>query len=200
MDKQIQKQDQTQIQLKLRSLNGFLGELSELNNFEILPKNFEEAKFCEGELLSNIDNCITNLLAPVMQVRHKETSQSLKNRFATRVLEWLSLRSREYDIIDELCSILLLNCINTNIEVPERIQKWDGKITPKELQAFALVIGQSQVEVEKWITDIRNGKKAEFKELEKAEEGNLEKGIGRFEKTKPEIYKELKERFLTQNN
>jgi hypothetical protein len=194
--KQEQYQNQVQEQYKLNTLNRWLTDLSELDDFETIPINFDLAKFCTGELLSNIDNCITQTLSPIRQVngREERPSKSFKNRFIIRILEWQSLREKDYDLIDELCSIVILNCLGHNIDVPHRIQQWDGKIMPKQLEELASNIGKSQVEIEKMIVKFKKGEKIEFKELEKSKNGSIEKGLERYKIKNKLLYNELKEK------
>ncbi|QMU63799.1 MAG: hypothetical protein GKR88_05490 [Flavobacteriaceae bacterium] len=194
--RQDQKQDQVQEQMKLRSLNGWLKALSELDKFEFLPLNFEEAKLCSGEMLENIDNCITQTLAPVKQVKEKGISSTLKNRYIINILEWLSLRNKnQFDIIDELSAIVIQNCLGNELKVPCRIQVWDGVISEEELKEFAIAIGKSQVEIEKWILELKEGKKIEFKEIEKTEKGNINTGIKRYEEKMIDLFLQLKSKF-----
>jgi hypothetical protein len=189
---QGQNQNQYQEQMKLRSLNGWLNAMSELDVFEILPFNFEYAKFCKGELLSSLDNCITQTLAPVKQINEKGTSNSLKKRYIIRILEWLSLRNKQFDVIDELSIIVILNCLGKKVDVPYRIQVWNGVITQDQLKEFALSIGQSQLELEKWVTSLKNGKKTDIDSAEKPKNGNVEIGLQRFKINNPLLYTELK--------
>jgi hypothetical protein len=194
---QHQEQNQTQEQLKLSTLNRWMESLSDLDKFDSVPINFEIAKFCTGDLLYSIDDCISQTLGPVLQVK-RDISESLKKRFIFHILEWQSLRNKkDFDIIDELCSIVIWNCLGQcDIKVPYRIQEWDGNITPEELEKLVLTLGRSNVEIEKMISDCQRGVQVEFKEITKSKKGDAKIGLERYKSSKKELYAKLKTVYL----
>ena len=193
---QINNQEtvQRQWQYLSRGLNSLLNSLNRLNslNEDELPESYEQALKCSPQIQSEIDNCITQVLGSVLEVKHRETLSVIKKRVATRVLEWLSLRKNaKPDIVDELCSILLYNCVDISKEVPERIQKWDGNITEDELKEFAGGLMRSGYELEKSIEDEKNGRSPMLDELDKLKDLDYKNGIVRLQLHYPTLTKEL---------
>jgi len=191
---QFNKQEQIQWQYMSRGLNSLLGSLNRLSTLpdKDLPKSYEEALKSTPQIQAEIDHCITQILASTMEVKHRETLSVIKRRIAARVLEWLSLRKNpKTDIVDELCSVLLYNCVDIRKEVPERIQKWDGKITEEELKEFAGGIMSSGHELEKSIEAENKGRAPILDELAKLKDLNYKNGIQRLETGHPKLAKEL---------
>lgn len=194
-NKQTQNQGQTQIQLvKLMSLNGWLEALAELDRYDNLPYNYQFAKFAKGQMLDDINYCITQTLVPVKQIREdiRDNSISFKKRFVTIILEYQSLRLKsEFDLIDELCSIVISNSIGLEKEVPYRIPKNEIPLTEDALNEFMASIGKSSVEVEKQIKELmESGKALKFSMIDSSKK-DFKKGLSRYEDTNPQLFKDI---------
>lgn len=199
--KQEQKQEQTQIQLvKMMSLNGWLESLVELDRYENLPYNYEFAKYAKGKMLDDVNFSITQTLAPVKQIKEdiRDNSLSFKKRFISIILEFQSLRTKpDFDIIDELCSIVISNAIGIPKDVPFRITKEELELTEENLNEFIANIGKSQNEVEKKIKEfVEGGKIVKFSMLD-SKEKDLKKGLERYKNLHSNIYNDINE-FLSQ--
>lgn len=197
MQHQNEKQNQAQIQWQYisRGLNSLLNSLNRLNSIdsEDLPKNYEDSKNCSLEVQQEIDNCITQILASTKEVKHYETLRIIKDRVATKILQWLALRkTRHLDIVDELCSILLYNCVDISKEVPERVQTWDQKISESELQKFSEGILTSMVELEKSIQQENKGRSPMLNEISSLKGLEYSEGLSRLTSKYPDLVLELK--------
>jgi hypothetical protein len=196
--RQVQENEQKTIQIQWqylsRGLNSLLNSLNRLNSLteDELPESYEQALKSSPQIQSEIDNCITEVLASVLEVKHRETLSVIKKRVATRVLEWLSLRKNtKPDIVDELCTILLYNCVDIQKEVPERIQKWDGKITEDELKEFAGGLMKAGHDLKINIEDEKKGRSPMLDELDKLKDLDYKNGIVRLQHHYPALTKEL---------
>jgi hypothetical protein len=193
--KQEQKQEQTQIQLvKMMSLNGWLEALLELDRYENLPYNYEFAKYAKGKMLDDVNFCITQTLAPVKQIKEdiRDNSISFRKRFVTIVLEFQSLRTKhDFDIIDELCLIVISNAIGISKDVPFRITKNEIELTEEQLNEFISNIGKSQYEVENKIKQlVGGGEIVKFVMLD-SKEKDYKKGLERYRNLHSNIYNDI---------
>lgn len=191
---QSNKQEQMQWQYVSRGLNSLFGSLNRLNTIDSneMPENYEQAKKSTPKVQQEIDNCITQILASTMEVKHHQTLSVIKKRVATRVLEWLSLRKNtKSDVLDELCSVLLYNCVDIPKEVPQRLQDWDGKISEQDLKEFAGGIISAGHELEKSIQEEQKGRAPILNELNKLKDLNYKVGIVKLQNHYPELTKEL---------
>jgi hypothetical protein len=191
---QSNKQEQMQWQYVSRGLNSLFGSLNRLNAIDSneMPENYEQAKKSTPKVQQEIDNCITQILASTMEVKHRETLSVIKKRVATRVLEWLSLRKNtKPDVLDELCSVLLYNCVDVPKEVPQRLQDWDGKISEEDLKEFAGGIISASHELDKSIQDEQKGRAPILNELSKLKDLNYKDGIVKLQNRYPDLSNEL---------
>ena len=191
---QSNKQEQMQWQYVSRGLNSLFGSLNRLNAIDSkqMPENYEQAKKSTPKVQQEIDNCITQILASTMEVKHYQTLNVIKKRVAARVLEWLSLRKNtKSDVLDELCSVLLYNCVDIPKEVPQRLQDWDGKISEEELKEFAGGIISAGHELDKSIQDEQKGRAPILNEIAKLKDLNYKDGIVKLQNRYPDLSNEL---------
>lgn len=191
---QSNKQEQMQWQYVSRGLNSLFGSLNRLNAIDSkqMPENYEQAKKSTPKVQQEIDNCITQILASTMEVKHRQTLSVIKKRVATRVLEWLSLRKNtKSDVLDELCSVLLYNCVDIPKEVPQRLQDWDGKISEEDLKEFAGGIISAGHELDKSIQDEQKGRAPILNEIAKLKDLNYKDGIVKLQNRYPDLSNEL---------
>lgn len=199
--KQEQNQEQTQIQLvKMMSLNGWLEALVELDRYENLPYNYEFAKYAKGKMLDDVNYCITQTLAPVKQIKEdiRDNSISFRKRFVTIVLEFQSLRTKQdFDIIDELCLIVISNAIGITKDVPFRIAKEELEVTEEQLNEFIANIGKSQYEVENKIKQLVDGGKIVKFAMLDSKDKDYKNGLARYKNLHSNIYNDIIE-YLSQ--
>mgnify|MGYP006346769641 CR=1 FL=1 len=191
---QSNKQEQMQWQYVSRGLNSLFGSLNRLNAIDSneMPENYEQAKKSTPKVQQEIDNCITQILASTMEVKHYQTLNVIKKRVAARVLEWLSLRKNtKSDVLDELCSVLLYNCVDIPKEVPQRLQDWDGKISEEELKEFAGGMISAGHELDKSIQDEQKGRAPILNEIAKLKDLNYKDGIVKLQNRYPDLSNEL---------
>lgn len=195
---QLQHNDQKQIQFQWqyisRGLNSLFGSLNRLEttSTDQMPKNYSQAHNSTPKVQEEIDNCITQILASTLEVKHTQTLSVIKRRVAVSVLQWLSLRKNPNpDIVDELCSVLLYNCVDIPKEVPQRIQKWDGVVSKGQLKDFASGIISAGHELDKSIKEEQQGRAPILDELDKLKDLNYKGGILRLQNNYPELSHEL---------
>ena len=167
------------------------------NTILLIPQNsgkqvVVQAKKSTPKVQQEIDNCITQILASTIEVKHRQTLSVIKKRVATRVLEWLSLRKNtKSDVLDELCSVLLYNCVDIPKEVPQRLQDWDGKISEEDLKEFAGGIISAGHELDKSIQDEQKGRAPILNEIAKLKDLNYKDGIVKLQNRYPDLSNEL---------
>ena len=191
---QSNKQEQMQWQYVSRGLNSLFGSLNRLNAIDSneMPENYEQAKKSTPKVQQEIDNCITQILASTMEVKHYQTLNVIKKRVAARVLEWLSLRKNtKSDVLDELCSVLLYNCVDIPKEVPHRLPDWGGKISEEEPKEFAGGIISAGHELDKSIQDEQKGRAPILNEIAKLKDLNYKDGIVKLQNRYPDLSNEL---------
>ena len=192
-----QEQNQVYMQteyLIMMSLNGWLNSLVELDKYSNLPFSCEFAKYVKGKMLDDINYSITQTLAPVLQIKeeNKANSHFCKKEFIPIILEYQSLRIKKgFDIIDELCSIVISNAIGIPKEVPQRIINQRIELKPESLNEYINKISKTQYEIEKGIIKLLDTDGVvEFKMIASANK-DLNKGLARYKDVAPSFYNDI---------